>query len=78
MLTSRVTYGHLSGMCSSPGLGFHIESKQTEMLDLRVDPVEATVEILGRETVGLQLSEVGVRIFAAIRKQFAGNNDCGG
>ncbi len=77
LLTSSVTYGHLSGMCSSPGLGFHLESSKRGMLDLRVDAPEGSVELLGTNPQkGYSLSMTGINLFLDLEKRLAGKAGC--
>lgn len=72
-LTSAVTYGKLSGFCSSSGIGFHLASVRFGGVDVWIDPAEARVEILGESRQVLS----GVRLFREIARQFNGERGCG-
>jgi hypothetical protein len=76
-LTSAVTYGHLSMLCSSAGIGFHMTSPRHGMLDVWVDPSEARVEILGTHSQVLALSASGIRLFVELSRELEGERGCG-
>jgi hypothetical protein len=75
-LTSAVTYGHLSMLCSSAGIGFHMSSLRRGMLDVWIDPSEGQVEILGESPQQLALSSSGIRLFSEISRQLKGERGC--
>ncbi len=77
VLTSAVTYGHVSNLCSSAGIGFHLSSPRAGTVNVWIDPSEGRVEILGSSPQSFALSMSGVRLFSDLSHQFQGEGGCG-
>ena len=75
VLTSAVTYGHLTGMCTSPGIGFRLRSARGSV-DVWVDPPEGRVQLLGVKPEDFSLSMTGIRIFSQLQREFESGGGC--
>lgn len=76
-LTSAVTYGHVSNLCSSAGIGFRMSSPRADTVNVWIDPSEGRVKILGSSPQSFALSMSGVRLFSDLSHQFQGEGGCG-